>query len=1717
MNIYKNINRKKKFISIFLLLVLIMTYLLQNFSLITANALEVNEKENVEMSNDITNSSTDINNLDDTNSSEKNNVIPFVGNLNVDLDLSSDKKEIYSGTNGSFILNLKTTGSTSSYKNAKLDIKLPSNNITFNKEISKLTIAGVDPIYNEDTSTLSYKFNNLETGKNYKIIISVKPENGMVTNNTNIEAIATFSADNFNEVEDSANINVISATPLTISKSYESTIGKSNGELPKQGDTGIWNIKVSVPKTDTGLLYIKPGSKIVIEDTIPNGTTFNIADNSFSGWRQDGNKLIWEFDAPTLDSQKEASKQLFSEDLKLKLRFNSDLSNFEKITNNVVVKVTTLSGEVITKQATAEIQIGGSPQDVPIPDGDLIIPHHYGPIDGFDTYHQSGEYDPNPDVYDWATLKFISSVGGVGKISEEGRNKDFKSYIFEYNIDPNLILKKFWIPNDFIFSRVWEEEKPLPRNPEIEVYIKVNGNWIKSKESKLGKEYNREDFGVSDTDRIDAIKVDFKNAPYGFYTKGGLDFSFNVKKGYVGKVENTARYYGVDGAGIDFDMKSSINGPRHANIVPEPPEQYPIGEVSVWLDKHEGNIVQLGNNTLLGSLKNNEAFIKTLDGKLQQVVILPKGISIKENTFESTNADGVWGNNGSIEVLDNNYAGNGQQLIKITWNEKELRPKQTLSFKVDVNISNKTEKSLLFKTYGYSDNNIVNVPVYSDSLITNTSKDTDNEDFDRDGNTSEQRLKSGNEYKVIKNESIETEKLVKGSLDSKYSSFGYTSPGGEIAYKLKIKNVGDDKVSKLVLLDVLPSVDDLGITDGVKRDSKFTPTLIGPIEVPKEWENKVSVLYSTSKNPKRDDLVKNVNYPDSTEKLTNPEGSEEPNWIPENAVNDWGNIHSFKIELLEGQTLNLKDVIELNFKMKAPNSNEVSEDITNANTDKLSRAAWNSFAIAVNDLQAVEPTKVGVVINKEKPVINKDVEGQEHLDLANRNDKFNWNIKVQFGNDTASWEQAVVQDEINSLLEIVDADQIKVVDAKGKDVKGNGTLDIKGNTVKFILNKQNDSFAYLAGQTYTITIKTKIRDNVTDAELAPYIKEGGIPNQADLVFGPAGTGEIVKSEIPTVTPPIKKPVINKDVEGQEHLDLANRNDKFNWNIKVQFGNDTASWEQAVVQDEINSLLEIVDADQIKVVDAKGKDVKGNGTLDIKGNTVKFILNKQNDSFAYLAGQTYTITIKTKIRDNVTDAELAPYIKEGGIPNQADLVFGPAGTGEIVKSEIPTVTPPIKKPVINKDVEGQEHLDLANRNDKFNWNIKVQFGNDTASWEQAVVQDEINSLLEIVDADQIKVVDAKGKDVKGNGTLDIKGNTVKFILNKQNDSFAYLAGQTYTITIKTKIRDNVTDAELAPYIKEGGIPNQADLVFGPAGTGEIVKSEIPTVTPPIKKPVINKDVEGQEHLDLANRNDKFNWNIKVQFGNDTASWEQAVVQDEINSLLEIVDADQIKVVDAKGKDVKGNGTLDIKGNTVKFILNKQNDSFAYLAGQTYTITIKTKIRDNVTDAELAPYIKEGGIPNQADLVFGPAGTGEIVKSEIPTVTPPIKKPVINKDVEGQEHLDLANRNDKFNWNIKVQFGNDTASWEQAVVQDEINSLLEIVDADQIKVVDAKGKDVKGNGTLDIKGNTVKFILNKQNDSFAYLAGQTYTITIKTKIRDNVTNARVSTIYKRRWNT
>uniref|UniRef100_UPI0014318F35 isopeptide-forming domain-containing fimbrial protein n=1 Tax=Listeria valentina TaxID=2705293 RepID=UPI0014318F35 len=289
----------------------------------------------------------------------------------------------------------------------------------------------------------------------------------------------------------------------------------------------------------------------------------------------------------------------------------------------------------------------------------------------------------------------------------------------------------------------------------------------------------------------------------------------------------------------------------------------------------------------------------------------------------------------------------------------------------------------------------------------------------------------------------------------------------------------------------------------------------------------------------------------------------------------------------------------------------------------------------------------------------------QHVDLTNQGDSFDWHVKASFGNTTASWNQASITDKINDLLEI---QSVKVVDENGTDVTANGTLTTEGNNVVFEMNQKDGSYTYLAGHTYTMTITTKIKADATDEELAPYIQDGGIPNQADLNFGNAG--DVIHSEIPTVTPPPKEPEIHKDINDVQHVDLTNQGDSFDWHVKASFGNTTASWNQASITDKINDLLEI---QSVKVVDENGTDVTANGTLTTEGNNVVFEMNQKDGSYTYLAGHTYTMTITTKIKADATDEELAPYIQDGGIPNQADLNFGNAG--DTIHSEIPTVTPP----------------------------------------------------------------------------------------------------------------------------------------------------------------------------------------------------------------------------------------------------------------------------------------------------------------------------------------------------------------------------------------------------------------------------------------------------------
>ncbi|MEW4594467.1 isopeptide-forming domain-containing fimbrial protein [Enterococcus faecalis] len=221
-----------------------------------------------------------------------------------------------------------------------------------------------------------------------------------------------------------------------------------------------------------------------------------------------------------------------------------------------------------------------------------------------------------------------------------------------------------------------------------------------------------------------------------------------------------------------------------------------------------------------------------------------------------------------------------------------------------------------------------------------------------------------------------------------------------------------------------------------------------------------------------------------------------------------------------------------------------------------------------------------------------------------------------------------------------------------------GTTTVNGEKVEdndvWKDNVLNVKQTIKAGESVTITFKVKTI-KAAEGQTIANVAETDDPN--------------VPPTPPAETKVPIEPTIHKNIEGVQKLVLKNNKQKFNWNITVSFGTNTMNWKQASITDSVNNLLDIV---EVTVVDENGKDVTGNGTLSTENNEVVFEINKKDASYTYLARHTYTMTITTKIKGSVTDKELAPYIKDGGIPNQADLNFG--NEGDKKHSEIPKIVP-----------------------------------------------------------------------------------------------------------------------------------------------------------------------------------------------------------------------------------------------------------------------------------------------------------------------------------------------------------------------------------------------------------------------------------------------------------
>lgn len=933
-----------------------------------------------------------------TNEERSNSPTPRIGNLNMDVDIAPVSTTVLAGQTGVYELNLKTTGAMSNYKNVKLVVALPQN-AGFKQDLNELKIAGTLPTYDNSLGTLTYNFSELVTGQAYKLFINVIPENGFTLNGSQLVASVALEADGFSKVTDTAQITVNATTPVSVTKSYVGVKDKDAtlGAVP--GDTVIWKIKASINSKETGLLFLKPDSAITISDAFVTGLTYSGTTASVVP-TQAGSTQTWTFKAPNLEAQQAALKNetdIWSVEFLVYTKVANSVPAYTNLTNFVNINSTDFGNITGTKKSNnAAFQVVKEGTDVPPTGGTWIYPMYLGPNNN---NLEGRPLNPVPTVTDSAKLDFLYqyylSPASQTVYKEKGKTnlydwnnlevykKGYKNLSIHEEIDPNLELYWLGIPKPR-GRAVSTEDVALKQMPTLTIKLQVNtiGNW-KSIEvdtleyitsNKLA--FFRSDMGLKDTDHVISYELFYKNKDntpiQGNFMLNPVESSFHIKKGYTGKVTNQLWYSGwVDGAASAFykfpenNSVDSTIGPRSANVV-RPTNTTPVTRNTIYFQKKDGNKVNLGTNRISAQMHNDSSSMVRMTKDFSGSIILPLGVTINENSnIAIWDGKGVnTGLTGGSYIVQNNYNGTGRQKIIVKWNDAELFPGKNLAFDFDVTIARNAEMPLELYLYTTSGDTKVSVPVFTQPNITNSTLEIDTDDINEDGNKTQQRVKSGNNY-VLKNEAdVQTEKMVKGDQDTEYSKFGHTTPGGMIDYRLKVTNTTAENISKFVLMDVLPSVGDLTLTDGVSRGSMFTPNMTGPITVPTEWADKVTVLYSTATNPKRDDLVKNVVYPETTQKLQNPSGATDPNWTLATNITDWSKIHSYKIELNTDVSVVPGQNIVLDFRMKAPEESSITnKSLVDPTVNEQTRAAWNSFAYASNTLQAVEPERVGVVMN----------------------------------------------------------------------------------------------------------------------------------------------------------------------------------------------------------------------------------------------------------------------------------------------------------------------------------------------------------------------------------------------------------------------------------------------------------------------------------------------------------------------------------------------------------------------------------------------------------------------------------------------------------------------------------------------------------------------------------------------------------------------------------
>ncbi|HHH50393.1 MAG TPA: hypothetical protein ENK52_05385, partial [Saprospiraceae bacterium] len=498
----------------------------------------------------------------------------------------------------------------------------------------------------------------------------------------------------------------------------------------------------------------------------------------------------------------------------------------------------------------------------------------------------------------------------------------------------------------------------------IKYTTNLNPVWTTSPGSPYNQNSNATEnvstYGLASNEYITGLRWDFSPGQFaigsGLKSSQAIYINYNVNKDApLGDITNCvtaggdAITYSLTNANscATFEVLPGING-----FVSAPRKDFKERTCNCWT-YFSSDYYNVGDTLSFRLQMENHITSSTNIPNPSLADLLPNGL---------TYIDGSWAfeNSGYVVPAPTftktvNHNGTGRTLLKWDWTGYSLGPDTTffVTFDAVIGIASPSGAGGLVNEYAILqyDNN---------GCTSGNIQKADTFDLDGDGNTTEEFCFAKTEININEFFSLESEKLVKGQLDSTYTKYpqtGSSVPGGISDYKLTVKNTGNIPVDSIIIVDILPFVNDTGVVDLTARLSRWSPNLVSTVQAPAG----VTVYYSTEKNPCRaaEGLVP-----------SGPPSCSPPNWNTSPPA-DLTMVQSLKFEFGQN-TLYPNDSVQLNWAMRVP----VNALATiGAAPDSI---AWNSFGFigkrTDNGLKTLpsEPLKVGINLTDIVPNVYGD-------------------------------------------------------------------------------------------------------------------------------------------------------------------------------------------------------------------------------------------------------------------------------------------------------------------------------------------------------------------------------------------------------------------------------------------------------------------------------------------------------------------------------------------------------------------------------------------------------------------------------------------------------------------------------------------------------------------------------------------------------------------------